>query len=131
MSWANNHLPETLRLKDTNEIYSGLALFRLAESIKGTPTEPPVLDSAFPSSLSDDRLDGLFKLFDFFLDNDIKMGTVSINDVRQGNAEKIEQLVRSLKAWEDKRKSIALSIGRGGAYAGPFMAVEKEPSWRL
>lgn len=102
----------------------GLALYRLAEAIKGKPTEPAVPDSAFPSGPNDDRLDGLFKLFDFFLDNDIRMGNVSINDVRQGHPDKIIHLLRSLKAWDDKRRQLARSIGRSGVYAGPFMAME-------
>ena len=103
----------------------GLALYRLAEAIKGRPTEPPVPDSAFPSSSNDDRLDGLFKLFDFFLDNDVRMNNnVSINDVRQGRPDKIAYLLRSLKAWDDKRRHIARTMARQGAQAGPFMAVD-------
>ena len=81
----------------------GLALLRLAEDIKGKPSSPPVPDAAFPSSPNDDKLDGLFRLFDFLLDNDVKTGSVSINDVRQGRRDKIVQLIRSLKGWEDKR----------------------------
>ena len=122
MSWANNHLPVALKLKDTSGVYSGLALFRLAEAIKGTPMEPHVPDNAFPSNLSDDRLEGLFKLFDFFLDNDIRMGSVSINDVRQGRRDKIVQLLRALRAWEEKRYAVTRSIGKGGMSAGGFIA---------
>jgi len=88
-------------------------LLRLAESIKGRPSSPPVLDSAFPIDSNDDKLDGLFRLFDFLLDNDVKMGSVSINDVRRGKRDKIVQLLKALKAWDDKRRAIAQSIGKG------------------
>ncbi|KAG6818836.1 hypothetical protein H0H93_001192 [Arthromyces matolae] len=94
----------------TGSICSGLHLMRIAEGIKGKPSSPPVLDSAFPQSPTDDKLDGLFQLFDFLLDNDVKMGSVSINDVRQGKRDKILQLLKALKSWEDKRRAIAGSI---------------------
>jgi hypothetical protein len=87
----------------------------LAESIRGKPSSPPVLDSAFPSGPNDDKLDGLFKLFDFLLDNDVKTGSVSINEVRQGKRDKIIQLLIALKAWEDRRKAIEQSIAKGPA----------------
>ncbi|KAL5507750.1 BOI2 [Sanghuangporus vaninii] len=123
--WANSYLPPSLQVQENSgQIYSGLALFRLAEGIKGKPSEPPVPDSAFPSGPDDDRLDGLFKLFDFFLDNEVRMGNVSINDVRQGRMDKVIQLLRSLRAWEEKRRALARSIGRSGAQVGPFMALE-------
>lgn len=83
-------------------------------------------DNAFPTSPTDDRLDGLFRLFDFLLDNDVKMGTVSINDIRQGKREKIVQLIHAMRAWEDKRKAIALSLvsppiaGSSAYMAGPI-----------
>lgn len=80
-----------------------------------------MLDSAFPSGPGDDKLDGLFRLFDFLLDNDVKMGSVSINDVRQGKRDKILQLLKALKAWEDRRMDILRSIGAGTIQAGPFM----------
>lgn len=127
VEWANSHLPESLKITDTSgSLCTGLALLRLAEDIKGKPASPPVLDNAFPTSPTDDRLDGLFRLFDFLLDNDVKMGTVSINDIRQGKREKIVQLIHAMRAWEDKRKAIALSlvsppIAGGSAYmAGPI-----------
>ena len=62
--------------------------------------------------MHDDKLDGLFRLFDFLLDNDVKMGSVSINDVRLGKRDKIIQLLKALKAWEDKRKALAFSISK-------------------
>ncbi|KAG5716742.1 Protein pob1 [Termitomyces sp. T112] len=112
VEWANSHLSLLLRIRDpTGPICGGLHLLRIAESIKGKPTSPPVPDSAFPQSPTDDKLDGLFQLFDFLLDNDVKMGSVSINDVRQGKRDKIVQLLRALKAWEDKRRALATSIG--------------------
>lgn len=53
----------------------------------------------------------------------MKMGSVSINDVRMGKRDKILQLLKALKAWEDKRRQIAESIGSGASgQAGPFMA---------
>ena len=111
IEWANGHLPAAHQITDpSGSLCSGLALLRLAEDIKGSPSSPPVPDSAFPSSPNDERLDGLFRLVDFLLDNDVKMGTVSINDIRQGRREKIVQLLQALRAWEDKRKAIALSL---------------------
>lgn len=69
-------------------------------------------DSAFPVDAHDDKLDGLFRLFDFLLDNDVKMGSVSINDVRQGKRDKIIQLLKALKLWEEKRKALATTIAK-------------------
>jgi hypothetical protein len=123
IEWANAHLPAPLQNHDpTGQLYSGLALLRLAESIVGKQTSPLVPDSAFPSGPDDDKLDGLFRLFDFLLDNDVKMGSVSINDVRQGKRDKIIQLLKALKAWEDRRKDVLRSIGVSSVQAGPFLA---------
>lgn len=123
IDWANSHLPDSLQISDpTSQLCGGLALLRLAEDIKGRPSSPPVPDSSFPSEPNDEKLDGLFRLFDFLLDNDVKMGSVSINDIRQGKRDKIMQLLRSMKAWEEKRKAIAQSIGQG-SQAGSFMAM--------
>jgi hypothetical protein len=117
IEWANSHLSPALRIQDSSgSICGGLTLLRLAESINGKPSSPPVPDSAFPNGPSDDKLDGLFRLFDFLLDNDVRMGSVSINDVRQGKREKIVQLLRALKAWENKKKTIVQSIGNGRAF---------------
>lgn len=106
----------------------GLALFRLAEAIKGKPSDPPVPDLLFPSGPQDDRLDGLAKLFDFLVDNDVKVMNVSINDVRQGRKEKIVHLLKALRAWEDKRRAMVRSNGRGTVSAGPFMATDHSSS---
>ncbi|KAG5635290.1 hypothetical protein H0H81_011818 [Sphagnurus paluster] len=124
IEWANSHLPLSLQIKDpTGSVCGGLSLLRIAESVKGRPMSPSVPDSAFPQSPTDDKLDGLFQLFDFLLDNDVKMGSVSINDVRQGKRDKILQLLRALKAWEDKRRAIHNSIGSASSVqAGGFMA---------
>ncbi|KAH9031454.1 hypothetical protein EDB83DRAFT_2525838 [Lactarius deliciosus] len=108
VEWANSHLPSTLQL-DSKGLRSS-----------------SVPDSAFPRGRGrgnddDDKLEGLFTLFDFLLDNDVKMGTVSINDVRQGKRDKIIQLLRALRAWDDKRKMILQSIGEGSMQAGPFI----------
>lgn len=100
-------------------VCTGLELLRVAESIKGRPSSPPVPDSAFPVDANDDRLDGLFKLFDFLLDNDVKMGSISISDVRLGKRDKIIQLLRALKVWEDKRNALSLSIMK--ATGPPFL----------
>ncbi|KAJ3862371.1 hypothetical protein EV359DRAFT_45309 [Lentinula novae-zelandiae] len=123
IDWANSHLPSSLQIIDTSgAICGGLTILRLAEAIKGRPSSPPVPDSAFPADPGDDKLDGLFRLFDFLLDNDVKMGSVSINDIRQGKRDKVLQLLKALKAWEDKRKAIAQSIGKGAMQAGGFIA---------
>lgn len=126
IEWANSHLQPQLQIINdptgSGPLCSGLTLLRLAESIKGKPSSPPVPDSSFPVDSKDDKLDGLFRLFDFLLDNDVKMGSVSINDVRQGKRDKILQLLKALKAWEDKRKAIAQSIGKGPVQAGGFVA---------
>ncbi|KAH8977537.1 hypothetical protein EDB92DRAFT_1916615 [Lactarius akahatsu] len=124
IEWANSHLPSTLQLDSKGSICGGLELLRIAESIKGLRSSS-VPDSAFPRGRGrgndDDKLEGLFTLFDFLLDNDVKMGTVSINDVRQGKRDKIIQLLKALRAWDDKRKMILQSIGEGSMQAGPFI----------
>ncbi|KIK57636.1 hypothetical protein GYMLUDRAFT_75254 [Collybiopsis luxurians FD-317 M1] len=123
IEWANSYLPASLQITDTSgSICGGLTILRLAEAIKGRPSSPPVPDSAFPTDPTDDKLDGLFRLFDFLLDNDVKMGSVSINDIRQGKRDKVLQLLKALKAWEDKRKALAHSIGRSPVQAGGFIA---------
>lgn len=101
---------------------------RIAESIKGTPASPPVLDSSFPSGPSDDKLDGLFSLFDFLLGNDIRLGTVSINDIRQGNMDKIVQLLKALKSWEDKRMAVFQSLRNGSGY-NPYVSTSGGMVW--
>ncbi|KAJ8489269.1 hypothetical protein ONZ51_g3007 [Trametes cubensis] len=124
IEWANSHLPSQLQIKDTTgSLCGGLALLRLAEDIRGKPSSPPVPDSAFPTGPNDDKLEGLFRLFDYLLDNDVKVGTVSINDIRQGKRDKVIQLLRALKTWEDRRNAIAQSIGKGTVAAGPFMGM--------
>ncbi|KZT70289.1 hypothetical protein DAEQUDRAFT_810744 [Daedalea quercina L-15889] len=124
IDWANSHLPRNLQVTDpSGPLYGGLALLRLAEDIKGKQATPRVPDSAFPSGPNDDKLEGLFKLFDFLLDNDVKMGTVSINDIRQGKQDKVLQLLKALRAWEDKRKAIAHSLGPSSPPPGSYMAL--------
>ncbi|KAF8076889.1 hypothetical protein FPV67DRAFT_1715490 [Lyophyllum atratum] len=131
IEWANSHLPMSLQIRDpTSSLCGGLALLRIAESIKGRPTSPPVPDSAFPQGPTDDKLDGLFQLFDFLLENEVKMGSVSINDVRQGKRDKIVQLLRALRAWEEKRRAVAMSLGSAGSVqAGGFMAAPMNLVW--
>ncbi|KAF9266108.1 hypothetical protein L218DRAFT_996886 [Marasmius fiardii PR-910] len=128
IEWANSLLPSHLQITDTSgPICNGLTILRLAEAIKGRPSSPPVPDSAFPTGPDDDKLEGLFRLFDFLLDNDVKMGSVSINDIRSGKRDKIVQLLKALKAWEDKRRAIVSSIGKGSVHAGGFMAPVSTP----
>ncbi|KAG2343725.1 hypothetical protein BDR05DRAFT_1023309, partial [Suillus weaverae] len=123
VKWANSHLPAALQNHDpTGHLFSSLALLHLSESVLWKSPSPPVPDLAFPSGPDDDKLDGLFCLFDFLLDNDIKMGSVSINNIQQGKHDKISQLLKALKAWEDRRMDILRSIGTETIQAGPFMA---------
>ncbi|KIJ20499.1 hypothetical protein PAXINDRAFT_161035 [Paxillus involutus ATCC 200175] len=128
IDWANSHLPRSLQVIDpAGPLFGGLALLRLAEDMMGKPASPPIPDTAFPSGPNDDKLDGLFRLFDFLLDNDVKMGSVSINDVRQGKREKVIQLIKALKTWEDRRREIVKSIGHGSVQTGPFVM---SATWR-
>ncbi|CAE6471462.1 unnamed protein product [Rhizoctonia solani] len=121
VEWVNSKLPPTCPLAEdlSTSMSSGRILFRLAESIK--EVDSGVSDSVFPQGPGDDRLDGLFKLFDFLLDNDVRMGAVSINDVRNGNAEKIAQLVRALKIWDEKRRTSGKT--KSSVAAGPWMGM--------
>jgi hypothetical protein len=105
---------------------TGLVLYRLSESIKtssqGKPDGPEVPDSFFINSPTDDKLDGLFLLFDFFVDNDVRIGNVTINDVKNGDRDQLVALVKALKAWEDRRHSLENSLQRSTAAVGPSMA---------
>jgi hypothetical protein len=127
IAWINIHLSDEMQQATdlSQSLATGLVLYRLAEAIKGkVPSDVP--DSAFPEGPHDEKLDGLFVLFDFLLDNEIRMGNVSINDVRQGNRDKIVQLVRALKVWEEKRKSTARAFGKPGAVSsGPWIGVPR------
>ena len=101
------------------QTFSALALFRLAEAIKGQPASPPVPDSAFPSHPYDDKsIEGLFSLFDFLVNNEVKMGSVSINDVRLQRPDKVAQIVRALKSWEEKKRLLT-----HGNMPGSFFSV--------
>jgi len=118
----------------SKSLATGLVLYRLAESIKmngesdkGNRADygiPDVPDSVFPSSPNDDKLDGLFILFDFLLDNDVRMGNVTINDVRSGDRDQLVVLVKALKAWEDKNKELENQLTRQavafGVYTSPL-----------
>jgi hypothetical protein len=123
INWINANLPpESPPATDlSTSLASGLVLYRLAENIKGLPTDLP--DSAFPQEGDPERLEGLFKLFDYMLDNDVRIGSVSINDVRLGNKEKITQLVKSLRSWQDRRELIVKGMSKTPAFAGPWLAV--------
>jgi hypothetical protein len=52
-------------------------------------------------SRNDDTPEGLFGLFDFLLDDDVEMGTISINDVQKGKWDKTVELLKALRAWEE------------------------------
>ena len=122
IEWSNSHLPEKLHIADPNgPLCGGLGLLRVAEDIKGTPSSPPVADNAFPSGPNDEKLDGLFALFDFLLDNDVKIGAVSINDIRQNKRSKIIQVLQALRAWEEKRNAVASSL-QGPGSGSSFMS---------
>ncbi|KAG8889639.1 polar growth protein [Tulasnella sp. 332] len=123
ITWINQNLPgDTPPATDLSaSLSSGLIMYRLAESIKGVPTDVP--DSAFPLNGEPEKLEGLFKLFDFLLDNDVKMGSVSINDVRLGHKDKISQLVRSLRSWQERRESLSKNMQKQPMTAGPWIAV--------
>lgn len=100
VQWANSHLPTSLQVQDSSaSLFSGLALLRLAESIKG-PCSPPVPDNAFPTNPGDERVEGLFRLLELLLNNGVKMGRLSINDIRHGRRDKILALLKALKTWE-------------------------------
>lgn len=124
--WINSHLVGVPH-KATDlsiSLSNGLVLFRLAEAIKGVqPGASEVPDSLFATTPeeADEKLDGLFALFDFLLDNDVRMGSVSINDVRQGEREKLVQLVKALKTWKEKRQSLQRSLSGRAVGTGPFI----------
>lgn len=52
----------------------------------------------------------MFWLFDYIRDHDVKIGSVNITDIRHGKREKIVQMMKALRAWEDKRRAIAQSV---------------------
>ena len=129
IEWANSHLPSSLQINNAGAICGGLELLRIAESVKGIRSSA-VPDSAFPprgqaqrrdNNAEDDKLEGLFTLFDFLLDNDVKIGALSINDVRQGRRDKIVQLLKALRAWDEKRQLVLQSIGNSSMQVGPFV----------
>lgn len=125
LDWINDHLPSGAPVASNiaQSLASGLILYRVAEFIKGRTVTTDTPDSDFSSDPADEKLEGMFKLFDFLADNDVKMGSVSINDVRQGNKEKITQLVRALKNWEEKRKKVEETLSQRAVVSGPFLGV--------
>ena len=56
------------------------------------------------------------------LDNDVRIGSVSINDVRYGNKDKISLLVKSLRAWQEKEEGARVTTRQASA-AGSWVAV--------
>jgi len=131
IDWANGHLPLNLQFTDVSDC-GGLSLMRIAESIRGKPASPPVLDSSFPAGPNDQRLDGLFSLFDFLLVNDVHLGAVSVNDVRLGKKGKIIQVLKALKSWEDKRMEISqfLNASAGLVYnSKPYLSTAGGSVW--
>ena len=122
IDWANSHLPETLQIADmTGPLCGGLGLLRIAEDIKGSPSSPPVPDNAFPSLPTDEKLDGLFALFDFLLENDVKIGAVSINDIRQARKNKIVQVMYALRNWEEKQRAMTASPPGSSIHPSSYM----------
>ncbi|KAF8318115.1 hypothetical protein DL93DRAFT_2076079 [Clavulina sp. PMI_390] len=132
ISWINKRIPNSSR-KATNmttSLATGLVLYRLAESLKtngdsdkgirgGVPNVP---DSVFSDDPGDDKLDGLFVLFDFLLDNDVRIGNVTINDVRSGDRDQLVVLVKALRAWGEKRSSLdSIFASKQTAAFGPFI----------
>ncbi|KAJ4464131.1 hypothetical protein C8J55DRAFT_538919 [Lentinula edodes] len=100
IDWANFHLPSSLQIIDTSgAICGGLTILRLAEAIKGRPSSPPV--QTLPSPLTQ---------------------AMTSSTVFSGKRDKVLQLLKALKAWEDKRKAIAQSIGKGTMQVGGFIA---------
>jgi hypothetical protein len=73
---------------------------------------PVVPDSVFDGG--EERVEGLMRLFEFLVDNDVKLSGISMADVKEGRADKIAALVRSIKQWHERREAIAQSIGVGG-----------------
>ncbi|KAH9987791.1 hypothetical protein BJV77DRAFT_1024192 [Russula vinacea] len=109
IEWANNHLPGSMQITSKGSICGGLELLRIAESIKGVRSNIP--DRLFPRGPNDNKVDGLLNLFDFLLDNGVKMGT----------RDKIIQLLKALREWEEKRLAVLQSIGKSSMQAGPFV----------
>ncbi|KAG1805186.1 uncharacterized protein BJ212DRAFT_1570918 [Suillus subaureus] len=90
IEWANSHLPAALQNYDlTGHLFTGLALLRLSESVLRKSPSPPVPDSAFPSGPDDDK--------DYFA----------------WTRDTILQLLKVLRAWEDKKMVILRSVGAG------------------
>jgi hypothetical protein len=126
IQWINSLLPDqTPYATDlSTSLSSGLILFRLAESIKygqdlanarirnPSPDDPLVPDKLFEGG--EDRIDGLMKLFDFLLDNDVKLSGISMADIKEGRSEKIITLLRSMKQWKEQQDAIAK--GQAGAF---------------
>lgn len=105
---------------------------RIAESINGKPASPPVPDSAFPSGPNDDRLDGIFSLFDYLVNSDVHLGTVSINDVRQRKGDKIIQVLKALRSWEDKRAELSRLFNASGGLvfnSSPYLSPAGGGMW--
>ena len=82
--------------------------------VRGQMATPGLRTSTIPdNSFSYNRLDGLLDMFGFFLDSDIKIGEICVNDVRLGKPEndKIIQLLKALRTW-DKRNAGLQLIGK-------------------
>jgi len=100
LNWVNENLPKSTQPATdlSQSCASGLVLFRLIERLSGKITGVP--DALFMVSLDDeDSFEGLFKLFDIMLENNISTEDVSMTDVHSGDAKSIVQLVESIKAW--------------------------------
>lgn len=49
---------------------------------------------------------------------------MSINDIKYGRWDKIVQLLKALKGWGEKRKTIARSVGKGLGQTGPWITMD-------
>lgn len=107
----------------TDPIFGGLAILRLSERVFGKTVSPPLADTAFPSGPNDDTLDGLFRLFDFLMDNGVTLDGISLNDVRQGKRDKVMQLLKNLKTKQERLQLLLQSMGQPSQMISPFMAL--------
>ena len=77
-----------------------------------------VPDSGLSREPDRETLEGLFTLIDFLLGEEVRMGAVNINDVRQNKCDKIIQLLRALHEWE-RHRAILQPIGTSTPQDGP------------
>jgi hypothetical protein len=76
----------------------------------------------FSSGPDHETLEGLFALVDFLLGEDANSGAVNMNDELRGKREKVFQLLRALRAWEEHR-AVLQPIGMNVPQGGPSQAI--------